>query len=57
MFYEPQVLGPFCESLDPSLIFLAYKKSSGECDDDLIKISFDHDVYRDLARYLVEFLY
>jgi len=54
MFYEPKVLGPYCESLDPSLAFLAYKKSSGECDDDLIKISFDHGLYRDLARYLVE---
>jgi clathrin heavy chain len=54
MFYEPKVLGKFCESLDPSLAFLAYKKSSGDCDDDLIKISFDHGLYRDLARYLVE---
>jgi len=54
MFYEPKVLGPFCESLDPSLAFLAYKKGSGECDDELIKISFDHGLYRDLARYLVE---
>jgi clathrin heavy chain len=54
MFYEPKVLGPFCESLDPSLAFLAYKKGSGECDEELIKISFDHGLYRDLARYLVE---
>lgn len=54
MFYQPKVLGPFCESLDPSLAFLAYKKGSGECDDELIKISFDHGLYRDLARYLVE---
>lgn len=54
MFYEPKVIGPFCESLDPSLAFLAYKKGSGECDDELIKISFDHGLYRDLARYLVE---
>lgn len=54
MFYDPKVLGKFCESLDPSLAFLAYKKSSGDCDGDLIKISFDHGLYRDLARYLVE---
>merc|ERR1712038_1976457 len=27
---------------------------SGECDGELIKISFDHGLYRDLARYLVE---
>ena len=54
MFYEPKVLGPFCESLDPSLAFVAYKKGAGECDDELIKISFTHGLYRDLARYLVE---
>jgi len=54
MFYDPRVLGPFCESLDPSLAFVAYKKGAGACDDELIKISFTHGLYRDLARYLVE---
>merc|ERR1719491_2207765 len=54
MFYDPKVLGPFCESLDPSLAFVAYKKGAGECDDQLIKISFTHGLFRDLARYLVE---
>jgi len=54
MFYEPKVLGPFCESLDPSLAFLAYKRGAGECDDELIKISNEHGLFRDLATYLVE---
>jgi len=54
MFYQPKVLGPFCESLDPSLAFVAYKRGAGECDDDLIRISFAHGLFRDLARYLVE---
>mmetsp|Transcript_46155 Transcript_46155/g.70589 ORF Transcript_46155/g.70589 Transcript_46155/m.70589 type:complete len:1732 (-) Transcript_46155:57-5252(-) len=54
MFYEPKVLGPYCESLDPQLAFIAYKKGAGECDDDLIKISQTHGLYRDLAQYLVE---
>lgn len=54
MFYEPKVLGPFCESLDPSLAFMAYKKAAGECDDELIAISMTHGLFRDLARYLVE---
>jgi clathrin heavy chain len=40
--------------LDPSLAFVAYKKGAGECDEELIKISFTHGLYRDLARYLVE---
>jgi len=54
MFYEPKVLGPFCESLDPSLAFLAYKKGAGDCDDELIAICNTHGLFRDLARYLVE---
>mmetsp|Transcript_14678 Transcript_14678/g.21445 ORF Transcript_14678/g.21445 Transcript_14678/m.21445 type:complete len:1750 (-) Transcript_14678:198-5447(-) len=54
MFYEPKVLGPYCESLDPSLAFVAYKKGAGDCDDELIAISHTHGLYRDLARYLVE---
>eukprot|EP00542_Grammatophora_oceanica_P019816 CAMPEP_0194047086 /NCGR_PEP_ID=MMETSP0009_2-20130614/23549_1 /TAXON_ID=210454 /ORGANISM="Grammatophora oceanica, Strain CCMP 410" /LENGTH=1700 /DNA_ID=CAMNT_0038692601 /DNA_START=222 /DNA_END=5324 /DNA_ORIENTATION=- len=54
MFYDPKVLGPYCESLDPQLAFVAYKKGAGECDDELIKISHTHGLYRDLAKYLVE---
>jgi len=54
MFYEPKVLGPYCESLDPQLAFIAYKKGAGDCDDELIKISKTHGLYRDLAKYLVE---
>jgi len=54
MFYDPKVLGPYCESLDPQLAFIAYKKGAGECDDQLIKVSQEHGLYRDLAKYLVE---
>jgi clathrin heavy chain len=54
MFYDPKVLGPYCESLDPQLAFIAYKKGAGECDDELIKVSHAHGLYRDLAKYLVE---
>jgi clathrin heavy chain len=54
MFYEPKVLGPYCESLDPQLAFIAYKKAAGACDDELIAISNTHGLFRDLARYLVE---
>ena len=38
MFYDPKVLGPYCEALDPQLAFIAYKKGAGECDDELIAI-------------------
>jgi clathrin heavy chain len=54
MFYEPRVLGPYCESLDPQLAFIAYKKGAGECDDQLIAISHTHGLYHDPGRYLVE---
>ncbi|CAB9523353.1 Clathrin heavy chain 1 [Seminavis robusta] len=54
MFYDPKVLGPYCEALDPQLAFIAYKKGAGECDDQLIQISHTHGLYRDLAKYLVE---
>mmetsp|Transcript_32005 Transcript_32005/g.47250 ORF Transcript_32005/g.47250 Transcript_32005/m.47250 type:complete len:1732 (+) Transcript_32005:118-5313(+) len=54
MFYDPKVLGPYCESLDPQLAFIAYKKGAGECDDQLIQVSHTHGLYRDLAKYLVE---
>lgn len=54
MFYDPKVLGPYCEALDPQLAFIAYKKGAGECDDELIKVSHTHGLYRDLAKYLVE---
>jgi clathrin heavy chain len=54
MFYNPKVLGPYCEALDPQLAFIAYKKGAGECDDELIKVSHAHGLYRDLAKYLVE---
>merc|ERR1719343_1783463 len=54
MFYDPKILGPYCEALDPSLAFIAYKKGAGACDEDLIRISLSHGLFRDLAKYLVE---
>merc|ERR1712176_636095 len=54
MFYDPKVLGPYCETIDPSLAFLAYKKGAGECDNELISISFSNGLFRDIGRYPVE---
>ena len=42
MFYDPKVLGPYCEAVDPQLAFIAYKKGAGECDEELIKVSHTH---------------
>ncbi len=53
-FYEPKVLGAFCEKLDPHLAFVAYKQAKGACDDELIKVTQENGLYKDLARYLVE---
>ena len=53
-FYEPIVLGKFCEKLDPYFAFLAYKRADGECDDQLLQVTSDNGLFKDQARYLVE---
>lgn len=53
-FYDPSVIGAFCEKLDPHLAFEAYKHARGECDDALVKVCQDNGLFKDLARYLVE---
>jgi len=53
-FYDSKVVGLFCEKLDPSLAFLAYRRAGGDCDVDLIRVCQDNSLFKDLARYLVE---
>jgi clathrin heavy chain len=53
-FYDPAVLGKYCEKLDPSLAFLAYKRAGGACDEDLIRVTNENGLFKDQARYLVE---
>lgn len=53
-YYDSSVVGKYCEKLDPSLAFLAYRRASGQCDDDLLRITTENGLYKDLARYLVE---
>ena len=53
-FYDSAVVGAFCEKLDPSLAFLAFRRAGGACDDDLIRVSQENGLFKDLARYLVE---
>ena len=53
-FYDPRVIGGFCEKLDPHLAFVAYKHARGECDDLLVKVCQENGLFKDLARYLVE---
>ena len=53
-FYDSKIVGKYCESRDPHLAFLAYKRANGDCDDELIAISNTHGFFKDQARYLVE---
>jgi clathrin heavy chain len=51
-YYEPAVVGAYCEKRDPYLAFVAYKK--GGCDDELIAITNSAALFKNQARYLVE---
>ena len=53
-FYQPAVIGAYCEKLDPHLAFVAYRHARGECDDALIRVTQENGLFKDLARYLVE---
>ena len=55
-YYDPKVVGQFCEDRDPQLALLAYKKSQGKCDDELIELTNKNAMYRAQAQYLVESL-
>ncbi|KAG7093825.1 hypothetical protein E1B28_007464 [Marasmius oreades] len=51
-FYEPLVVGKFCEARDPSLAFIAYAK--GLCDEELISLTNENQMFKQQARYLVK---
>ena len=53
-FYDPKVIGQFCEKMDPQLAFTAYKQAKGDCDDDIVRVTTDNGLFKDLAKYLVE---
>lgn len=53
-FYDSKVVGAFAEKLDPHLSFICYKRAWGQCDEELLKLANENDLYKDLARYLVE---
>ncbi|KNC53501.1 clathrin heavy chain 1 [Thecamonas trahens ATCC 50062] len=50
-FYEPLVVGKFCEKREPLLAVVAYTK--GTCDAELIAVTNENSLYKDQARYLV----
>ncbi|BGP23725.1 Clathrin heavy chain [Rhodotorula toruloides] len=50
--YDPLVVGKYCEKRDPYLAYIAYAK--GLCDEELISITNDNQMYKHQARYLVK---
>ena len=50
--YEPLVIGKYCEKRDPYLAFVAYQK--GQCDQELIRVTNENQMYKHQARYLVK---
>ncbi len=53
-FYDPKVIGKFCEDRDPHLAVLAYKRNPGQCDQELIDCTNRNSLYRIQAQYLVQ---
>jgi len=53
-FYESEVVGKYCESRDPHMAFLCYKRAWGKCDKQLVEITNKHGFFKDQARYCVE---
>lgn len=53
-FYDSAVVGAYCESRDPHLAFIAYKRAGGACDDQLVAVTNKNGFFKDQARYLVE---
>lgn len=51
-YYDPKVVGKYCEKRDPYLAFVAYKR--GRCDAELIDITNKNALFKHQARYLVE---
>jgi len=51
-FYDSLSVGKYCESRDPHLAYMAYKR--GQCDEQLISVCQKHGFYKNLSRYLVE---
>lgn len=53
-FYDSKIVGAYCESRDPHLAFIAYKRAQGSCDKELIAVTNKNGFFKDQARYLVE---
>jgi clathrin heavy chain len=50
-YYQPLVIGKYCEKRDPYLAFTAYEH--GQCDAELIHITNENSMFKQQARYMV----
>lgn len=50
-YYNPLVVGKYCEKRDPELAVIAYKR--GNCDKELIEVTNTNGLYKHQARYVV----
>ena len=51
-YYDPRVIGKYCENRDPYLAYVAYKR--GQCDRELVEVTTKNALFKLQARYLVE---
>ncbi|KAG6765465.1 hypothetical protein POTOM_029508 [Populus tomentosa] len=51
-YYDPRVVGKYCEKRDPTLAVVAYRR--GQCDDELINVTNKNSLFKLQARYVVE---
>ncbi|RNF03260.1 clathrin heavy chain 1 [Trypanosoma rangeli] len=50
-YYEPLVLGQYCENRDTNLAYIAYRK--GHLSQELVQLTMKNGMWKQLARYLV----
>ncbi|CCW66995.1 unnamed protein product [Phytomonas sp. Hart1] len=51
-YYDPMMLGKYCENTDPNLAYIAYTR--GNCSEAIVRLCQKNNMYNHLARYLVK---
>eukprot|EP00286_Rhodomonas_abbreviata_P018853 CAMPEP_0181303774 /NCGR_PEP_ID=MMETSP1101-20121128/8752_1 /TAXON_ID=46948 /ORGANISM="Rhodomonas abbreviata, Strain Caron Lab Isolate" /LENGTH=1715 /DNA_ID=CAMNT_0023409399 /DNA_START=168 /DNA_END=5311 /DNA_ORIENTATION=+ len=54
-YFDPKVVGAYCEKRDPHLAFIVYSNApGGTCDEEAIKVTNDNKLYKAQAKFLVD---
>ncbi len=53
-FYDPKIVGKYCEDREPLKACIAYKRAAGKCDRELIEVTNKNMLHKLQASYLVE---